>query len=111
MNSFDQVGGKNTLRSVWAKLKGSNRVRGSKRSASDEEESSPDDRKKVKRCLEISSTLNEFDNINLGTSSSSGVWSLNEVFRSGDDFSDLSSSKIEVDDGREDSLARSAGSG
>ena len=28
LNSFDKVGGKNTLRSVWSKLKGKNRVRG-----------------------------------------------------------------------------------
>ena len=96
MNSFNKIGGTNTLRSVWLRLKGSHRVRGSKRSAS-ESESFQDERKKVKKNSNVSSTIDKLEGINLKTSSSSG-WgtsrmeslSLNEVFRDGESSSGLS---------------------
>ena len=75
LSSFDQIGGRNTLRSVWAKLKGGKRVRGAKRSLSDEEGSLGGE-KKPKVSLGISQTCDELENINLCTSSSSNGTSL-----------------------------------
>ena len=91
MGSFDRMGGKNTLRSVWARLKSDNRVRGSKRTASSSCSSSPVGFKRLKRSLGISSTRDEFDKINLDESSSSNgsnllkCLSIDEVFRGDDD--------------------------
>ena len=58
LNSFDQVGGYNTLRSVWAKLRDGRRVKRKKRTAEDHDsysnvsENSP---KKTKVSLDVSS--------------------------------------------------------
>ena len=60
LSSFDRVGGSNTLRSVWARLKKDRRVKGNKREASDSEESD-NERKKARASLEISSTCLDFD--------------------------------------------------
>ena len=65
-NSFDQVGGYNTLRSVWAKLRDGRRVKGKKRSAEDHDsfsniyENSP---KKTKVSLNVSSACERLESI------------------------------------------------
>ena len=70
LSSFDRVGGSNTLRSVWAKLKGDERVRGNKRHASDSGD--PDEeKKKLKVSLNLSSTCLDLENIGLHTTSGS----------------------------------------
>ena len=61
LRSFDRLGGKDTLISVWARMKSKNRVRGSKRSASSSDGCSPDE-KKLKRSLGLSATRDDFDN-------------------------------------------------
>ena len=71
LNSFDMVGGENTLRSVWAKLKSKHRVKGNKRAAESHDSTSDDDIKRCKRSLNISSTCIDLGNINIQTSSSS----------------------------------------
>ena len=71
LNSFDMVGGENTLRSVWAKLKSKHRVKGNKRAAENHDSTSDDDIKRCKRSLNISSTCIDLGNINIQTSSSS----------------------------------------
>ena len=71
LNSFDMVGGENTLRSVWAKLKSKHRVKGNKRAAENHDSTSDDDIKRCKRSLNMSSTCIDLGNINIQTSSSS----------------------------------------
>ena len=66
LNSFDQVGGYNTLRSVWAKLIDDRRVKGKKRAAEDNDsysnvcENSP---KKTKVSLNVSSACERLESI------------------------------------------------
>ena len=74
LSSFDKIGGANTLRSVWAKLKGKKRVKGCKRAASVSDSDSPDDaRKKTKISLNLSSTCDKMDKFKLGSSTSSAL--------------------------------------
>ena len=75
LGSFYRVGGNNTLRSIWAKLKAKKRVRDSKRSASDSY-GSEDSNKKIKTKLDLSSAHLDFESIDLCTTSSIGSTSV-----------------------------------
>ena len=59
LSSFDRVGGNNTLRSVWAKLKGNGRTKGNKRRISDSDENENGD-KRLRLSSDMSSTCIEF---------------------------------------------------
>ena len=61
--SFDKVGGENTLRRVWASLKGASRVRGRKREAEESDTESDNSNKK----LNISSACERIGSILLYT--------------------------------------------
>ena len=58
LESYDKVGGKNTLRGIWAVLKGSKRVVGVKRGASTGTES---DNNNNKECLDQTERLRRYD--------------------------------------------------
>ena len=65
-NSFDQVGGYITLRSVWAKLRDGRRVKGKKRSAEDHDSYSniyENSLKKTKVSLNVSSACERLESI------------------------------------------------
>ena len=70
LSSYDRIGGFNTLRSVWSKLKDKKRVRGRKRHASEDIESD-DERKKLRESLNLSSTCLDLNNIGIYTTSDS----------------------------------------
>ena len=72
LSSFDKIGGANTLRSVWAKLKSNSRVKGRKRPASSSSNPADGNRKKSRVSLNLSSTCDRLDEINLCTSTSIG---------------------------------------
>ena len=76
LSSYDEVGGRNTLRSVWSKLKSSHRVRGSKRSVSSDDNSLCDLSKKFreeKECEDANGRMyNQNENENHHTLTSSG---------------------------------------
>ena len=66
LNSFDQVGGYNTLRSVWAKLRDGRSVKGKNRAAEDHDshsnvcENSP---KKTKVCINLNTACERLETI------------------------------------------------
>ena len=72
LRSFDKIGRANTLRSVWAKLKSNSRVKGRKRPASSSSNPADGNRKKSRVSLNLSSTCDRLDEINLCTSTSIG---------------------------------------
>ena len=68
LSSFDKVGGKNTLRNVWSRLKGDNKVPGRKQVASQSSNSS--DHKKMKNSINLSSTCIKLEGIVISSSAS-----------------------------------------
>ena len=102
LSSFDRIGGENTLRSVWAKLKSMKRVKGIKRLGSnDENESSLCVRKKLKESLDLSFTCEELTGIRIYSTSSWDSASLSEGLSSenlrvSDDQSDMSSGEPSI---------------
>ena len=72
ISQFDKIGGKNTLRTVWASLKEEQRTKGLKRQVdldSSTESYYEDDRKRVCRSLGLSGTCDRLGEINLDSSS------------------------------------------
>ena len=59
LSSFDRVGGENTLRRVWAALKGNMRVRGKKREPEEDSSDSDNSSKKLKISLKIKEAIEE----------------------------------------------------